>query len=89
MMAAGLERPANSSVIIELAVYDRVDETVLACQRLIAGREVDNRKPSVPKSACGNWPTSLLILATMMAGLPSNGKLRSRGYGRALSSRLS
>ena len=49
-VAARFQVPLDRLVSVELAVDDDVDLPVLACDGLIAGRQVDDAQPGVPET---------------------------------------
>src|SRR5262247_2450090 len=61
--------PPQLPVIIDLAVERDPDTLVLIAQRLVAARQVDDRKPAVTQSDSGGCVDSTIIRSTVPYGV--------------------
>ena len=83
-VAAALELPLNRLETVELAVHDDARLLVLAGDRLIPGREVDDAQTRMaqPDAAVGGRPLSLPVRSAMRERLGGTGQRRRvNGFG--------
>src|SRR5690606_31752054 len=73
-MSASLEIAPELSIVVDLAIGDEADRTVVAAQRLCAAPQVDDRKP--PMTQC----RELIVIDTLAVGASMSERIEHAAY---------